>query len=137
LFLLDTNVISEFRRAKPHGAVLAWLARIPNAALFVPAIALAEIQSGIELTRDRDPAKAREIEHWLDGIAATMQVIPADAEVMRSWARMMHRKPREHFEDALIAATAKVRGLTVATRNTKHFKPFGVPAVDPFAPARN
>jgi toxin FitB len=132
VFLLDTNVISEFRRAKPHGAVLAWLQGIPNEAVFVPAIALAEIQSGIELTRERDPAKAREIEAWLDGIAVTMQVIPADAEVMRAWARLMHRRPREFFEDALVAATAKIRGLTIATRNRRHFKHFGIPVVDPF-----
>lgn len=136
MFLLDTNVLSEFRRPKPHGAVLAWLRRTPNEALFVPAVALAEIQSGIELTRDRDAAKASEIERWLDAIAATMQVIAADGEVMRLWARMMHRRPQALLEDALIAATAKLRALTVATRNGRHFTPFGVPVVDPFADKR-
>lgn len=136
MFILDTNILSEFRRPKPHGAVIAWLRRTPNEALFVPAVALAEIQSGIELTRDHDAKKAKEIERWLDGIAATLQVIAADGEAMRLCARMMHRRPRALFEDALIAATAKLRALTVVTRNTRHFAPFGVPILDPFAEKR-
>ena len=133
MFLLDTNVVSEFRRRKPHGAVLAWLEHLPNEALFIPAIVLGEIQSGIELTRERDPAKAREIEEWLDALAATVQIVPADGEVMRCWGRIMHRKAHEQIEDAIVAATAITRGLTVATRNTRHFKQFGVAVVNPFA----
>jgi predicted nucleic acid-binding protein len=63
-FLLDTNVVSELRRPKPHGAVLAWLHGVDDADLHLASVTLGEIQAGIELTRDQDPAKAVEIELW-------------------------------------------------------------------------
>jgi len=66
-FLLDTNVVSELRRPKPHGAVLAWLHSVDDADLHLASVTLGEIQAGIELTREQDPAKAAEIEEWLSG----------------------------------------------------------------------
>ena len=66
MYLLDTNIISELRKPRPHGAVVAWLQARDDAELYVSVVTLAEIQAGIELTRDQDPAKAREIEAWLD-----------------------------------------------------------------------
>ena len=132
MYLLDTNVISELRKPKPHGAVLAWLEPVADGDLFLSAVTIGEIQSGIEITREQDTAKAAEIESWLDEVADTFNVISMDAAIFRTWARMMHRKPDHLIEDAMIAATAKVRGLTVATRNGRDFEGFGVKVVDPF-----
>lgn len=131
-YLLDTNIISELRKPKPHGAVVAWIKQIPEPALFVAAITIGEIQAGVEITRGRDPVKAEEIETWLNQLVEAQQVIPADAAIFRRWARLMHGRPDHHLEDALIAATALTHDLTVATRNVKDFQPFGVSLVNPF-----
>lgn len=131
-YLLDTNVVSELRKRKPHGAVLTWIQKIPDASLHISAVTLEEIQAGVELTRENDPVKAGEIEKWLDDIEQTSNVIDVDAAVFRRWAQLMHRRADHHLEDALIAATALVHELTVATRNTADFKAFGVKLVDPF-----
>ena len=131
-YLLDTNIISELRKPKPHGAVVAWIKEIPEPALFVAAITIGEIQAGVEITRGRDPVKAGEIETWLKQLVEAQQVIPADAAIFRRWARLMHGRPDHHLEDALIAATALTHDLTVATRNVKDFQPFGVSLVNPF-----
>ena len=132
MYLLDTNVISELRKLKPHGAVLAWLEPVADHDLFLSAVTIGEIQSGIEITREQDTAKAAEIESWLDQVADTFNVISMDAAIFRTWAKLMHRKPDHLIEDAMIAATAKVRGLTVVTRNGRDFEGFEVKVVDPF-----
>ena len=131
-YLLDTNVVSELRKHKPHGAVLAWIEKIPDDSLYVSAVTLGEIQSGIELTREQNAAKAQEIELWLDEVAQSYNVLAVDAAIFRRWGQLMHRRADHHLEDALIAATALVRELTVATRNVDDFKPFGVAMVNPF-----
>lgn len=136
MFLLDTNVVSELRKPKPHGAVVAWLNSIDDAQLFISAVTLGEIQAGIEITREQDAAKAREIETWLERIAGAYNVLPMDATAFRVWARLMHRQSDTLYEDALIAATAKARGLTVVTRNVTDFKAFGVKVFNPFGSSR-
>lgn len=136
MYLLDTNVVSELRKPRPHGAVVAWIAAKRPDQLFVASMTLAGIQAGIEMTREQDTAKAAAIEAWLDAIAASFAVLPADARVFRAWARLMHRKPDDVLEDALIAATALVHDLTVVTRNVRDFAAFGVRLENPFAPAR-
>lgn len=135
MFLLDTNVVSELRRPRPHGAVLAWLQPVPSSALFMSAVSIGEIQIGIEATRIRDPAKAAEIERWLDKIIQTFQVVDVDAASFRIWAKLMQKTSDDHALDAMIAATAMTRGLAVVTRNVRDFKPFDVTAVNPFATA--
>lgn len=132
MFLLDTHVVSELRKNKPHGAVLAWFRQAPESGLYLSAVTIGEVQKGIQITRELDPAKAQEIEDWLDGLVENFPILPADAAVFRQWARLLHRRPDHHFEDALIAATAQVHGLTVVTRNVRDFKPFAVAALDPF-----
>lgn len=133
MYLLDTNVVSELRRLRPHGAVLAWLDGVADADLHLSAVTIGEIQAGIEMTREQDVAKAAEIEAWLDQVARTYNVLDMNAEVFRAWARLMHRKSGEIIEDAMIAATASVHGLTVVTRNTRDFEGLNVPLLNPFA----
>ena len=132
MYLLDTNVISETRRPRPHGAVLAWLRAVPDRDLFVSAVTIGEIQAGIQITRERDTAKATEIEAWLEQIVQTHNILPMDVAAFRSWARLMHRQPNDLNEDAMIAATADVHGLIVVTRNTRDFERLGVRTLNPF-----
>jgi len=132
VYLLDTNVISELRHVKPHGAVLVWLQSVPDRALHLSSVSLGEIQVGIELTRERDPDKAAEIERWADRIAASYNLLPMDAETFRIWARLMHRRSDTLYEDAMIAATAIQHRLIVVTRNVRDFAHFDVKQFNPF-----
>ena len=132
MYLLDTNVVSEMRRPRPHGAVVAWLHATADADLHISAVTLGEIQAGIELTRDQDTAKAAEIEAWLNLVTQSYNVLPMDGPVFRTWATLLHGKSNTLYEDAMIAATALTHKLTVVTRNTADFKPFGVRVFNPF-----
>ncbi len=132
MYLLDTNVVSELRKPKPHGAVLAWFRGVEDAQLFLSAVTLGEIQSGIEITRQQDPDKAQAIEHWLNQLAAAYNVLPMDAAAFRVWAKFMHHQSNPVYEDAMIAATARVNKLTVVTRNMADFKRFDVALLNPF-----
>ncbi len=132
MFLLDTNVVSELRRPRPHQSVLDWIAAVPAESLFLSAVTVGEIQAGIEITREQDPAKAQAIEAWLDQVVAGYGVLPMDAAAFRAWARLKHRKSDTLLEDAMIAATAVVHGLIVATRNVQDFATLGAPTVNPF-----
>jgi predicted nucleic acid-binding protein len=132
MFLLDTNVVSELRKTKPHGGVLAWLKATPESDLFISAVTLGEIQRGIEITKDQNPTKALEIAQWADRLAATHHILPMDVASFRAWARLMHHQSDALFEDAMIAATAQVHQLTVVTRNTRDFARFNVPLLNPF-----
>lgn len=134
-YLLDTNVVSELRKPRPHGGVVAWLQALDDAQLHVSAMTLGEIQAGIELTREQAPDKAQEIEAWLEQVAQAYNVLPMDAAAFRAWARLMHKKSDTLYEDAMIAATAQVHGLTVATRNVADFNALGLDVLNPFAPA--
>jgi hypothetical protein len=133
MYLLDTNVVSELRRARPHGAVLAWLRSVDDADLHLSAVTVGEIQAGIEITREQDEAKAAEIEAWLEQVAQTFNVLSMDARAFRTWARLMHRQSDELIEDAMIAATAITHNLTVVTRNVRDFETLGVATINPFA----
>ncbi len=135
MYLLDTNVVSELRKAKPHGAVLAWVKAADPESLHLSAVTLGEIQAGIERTRELDSVKATEIESWLDDLAAAIRILPADGAVFRRWARLVHRQIDHHLEDALIAASALEHRLIVVTRNVADFKGFRTPTLNPFTHA--
>lgn len=134
-YLLDTNVISELRKPKPHGAVMAWVTGLNASQIFLAAPTLGELQAGIERIRKQDPDKAHEIEAWVDRLAGSFRVLPMDSACFRAWARLMHGKPDDLLEDGMIAATALIHDLTVATRNTRDFGRLGVRVVDPFRPS--
>ena len=132
MYLLDTNVVSELRKPRPHGAVVAWLKSTAEVDVHLSAVTLGEIQAGIELTREQDATKAAEIERWADLVAASYNNLPMDAQTFRVWARLLHRKSDTLYEDAMIAATAIVHKLTVVTRNVDDFAHFAVPLLNPF-----
>jgi toxin FitB len=132
VYLLDTNVVSELRRPRPHGAVVAWVATIADEHLHISTVTLGELQAGVEITRDRDPNKAAEIEDWIDRIAGLYNVLPVDGRCFRGWARLMHHKPDDLLMDALIAATASVYNLIVVTRNIRDFQRLGSPTLNPW-----
>jgi toxin FitB len=132
MFLLDTNVVSELRRPRPHGAVVAWLRDVRDVDLYVSAVTIGELQAGVEITRERDPEKASEIERWLEQVAETYNVLSMDAPAFRRWARLTHGRSDQLLEDAMIAATAQIHDLTVVTRNVRDFEVFGVRTLNPF-----
>ena len=133
MYLLDTNVVSELRRPRPHAAVVAWIRDAPAESLHLSAVTIGEIQAGIEVTRTQDPAKAAELEAWLDArLLGGFDVLPVDAAAFREWARLMHGRSETLVVDAMIAAVAVVHRLTVVTRNVRDFEGLGVAVVDPW-----
>ena len=131
-YLLDTNVISELRKPKPHGGVVKWVRGLREEQLFLSVVTLGELQRGIERTRQQDPAKARQIEQWVDELENSVNVLDMDSRCFREWARLMEGKPGQLLEDGMIAATARVHGLQVATRNEKDFVLLNVETFNPF-----
>ena len=132
MYLLDTNIISELRRPKPHGAVLQWYKNITEEDVFISAVTIGEIQSGIELTRTQDKKKAEILEQWLHSISNLHNVLPMTGSTFRLWAKLMHSQTNTVREDAMIAATAIEKDLIVVTRNTKDFKLFKLQLLNPF-----
>ena len=131
-YLLDTNVVSELRKPRPHGGVVAWLNHQEEDQLFLSAVTMGEFQTGIERTRRQDPSKANDIESWADQLAASFQILPMDTPCFREWGRIMDRKPDRLLEDAMIAATARVHQLIVATRNEADFRQLDLRILNPF-----
>lgn len=131
-FLLDTNILSEVRKPRPHGGVLAWFTAHQSTGLAIPAIALFELQMGVEKLRTQDPERAARFEFWIAQLETGSNVLPFDAAAGRETARLLHKQPMALMPDAMIAAIAKVSGLTLATRNTRDFERFRVSLVNPF-----
>lgn len=135
-YLLDTNVVSELRKPKPHGAVLNWLKELQENQIYLSAVTIGELQAGVERTRGHDPHKAAQIQSWIDRLEESYQVLPMDSLCFREWARLMNGKQDDLVEDLMIAATARIHELTVATRNERDFASVGVQIFNPFKDTR-
>jgi predicted nucleic acid-binding protein len=131
-YLLDTNVVSELRKPKPHGGVLAWIRGLREEQIFVSAVTFGELQRGIERTRAQNRIKPEEIESWVERLAASSQILPMSVACFREWARLLEGKQDHLLEDAMIAATARIHGLIVATRNDRGFAQLDAPVLNPF-----
>ena len=132
MYLLDTNIVSELRKPRRHAGVVSWLNTVSDTDLYLSAVTLGEMQAGIEITRERDNVKAVIIETWAAQVSQTYNVLSMDANTFRVWAKLMHKESNTVYEDAMIAATAIVHNLTVATRNLRDFKRFEVQTFNPF-----
>jgi predicted nucleic acid-binding protein len=135
-YLLDTMVISETRKPKPHGAVIAWLQTLPIDQVYLSAVSVGELQAGVEATRQHNPAKAGEIELWVEELAVSYTVLPMDILCFREWARLMPGRSGDVLEDMMIAATARVHRLTLATRNLRDFENLDLELFNPFVPTK-
>lgn len=132
-FLLDTNVISEARkRGRANRAVIAWIAAHQDD-LYLSVLVTGEIRRGVESIRKRDPRAAASLERWLREIETSFEdrILPVDGVVADRWGRLMADRTLPTI-DGLLAATALVHGLTLATRNVRDVVKSGVSSVDPF-----
>jgi predicted nucleic acid-binding protein len=132
MYLLDTNIVSETRKPRPHPAVLAWIRSVSKSEMFLAAVTLGELQKGVEITRRQDLQKAAEIGLWMDRLASAFEILPADEPIFREWARLIRGRSNPKWEDGLIAATARIHRLVVVTRNVRDFEGFGVEVFNPF-----
>lgn len=133
-YLLDTNIISEVRKgAKCNPNVAAWYDSIDDGDVYLSVLVLGEIRKGIERARSRDPSQARALEKWLATVAGSFaeRILPIDQTVADEWGRMGAKRPLSTV-DALLAATAKVHGLILATRNVSDVADLGADLVNPF-----
>jgi toxin FitB len=132
-FLLDTNVISEARGPRGDANVKAWLASVPADDLYLSVLVVGEIRGGIEWLRRRDPVQADAYEGWLATLRRDYadRLLPVTAEVADEWGRVNVSDPVP-VVDGLMAATAKVKGLTLVTRNTADVERSGVRILNPF-----
>ncbi len=135
-YLLDTNVISELRKGERADAnVKEWFGGLEDEEIYLSVLTIGEIRRGIESVRRRDPGSAAALDSWLArlGEAHRDRILPVDRAVAEEWGRMNVPDPLP-VVDGMLAATAKVAGLTFATRNVADVKGTGVETVDPFSP---
>jgi hypothetical protein len=133
-YLIDTNIISEIRkkrRCDPN--VAAWYASVADEEIYLSVLVAGEIRKGIELARRRDPAKARVLDQWLKEVdlAFADRMLPVDRAVTDAWGAMSAQRPVPVI-DGLLAATAKVHGLVLVTRNDTHVAELGAEILNPF-----
>ena len=134
MFLLDTNVVSELRKTQATPSVVAWANSVPAFKLYISAITLFELETGILRLERQDPQQAAPLRNWLETHvvpAFAGRVLSIDSVIARRCARL-HVPDRSNECDALIAATALVHGMTVVTRNLQDFIPTGVPLLNPW-----
>ena len=133
-YVLDTNIVSALRKPAQNPAVIAWAASLPAEHAFITATTVAEIGRGIAALDRHDPRQGRRLRAWFQsdmlGVFAE-RILPFDTDAALVFAT--YRVP-DHapYDDAMIAAVAQAHGMGVATRNTKHFEPLGVPLVNPY-----
>ncbi|MFZ0707222.1 MAG: type II toxin-antitoxin system VapC family toxin [Candidatus Korobacteraceae bacterium] len=135
MYLLDTNVVSELRKAREaQQGVRRWAQGLPTASLYLSAISILELEIGVLLIARRDRKQGEVLRAWMDKQVLptfTGHILPVDTAVAQRCAALHVPNPRSD-RDALIAATALVHGLSVVTRNTKDFQPMGVDLINPW-----
>ena len=134
-YLLDTNVLSETRKRQPSSGVTDWIAATPPSRMHVSVLTLGEIEQGIARVRGRgDREQAAALERWLRDVETGFEdrILPVTLPVAAAWGRQQYAQPLPLI-DALIAATARIHGMTVVTRNVKDFELAGVLVLNPFA----
>jgi predicted nucleic acid-binding protein len=132
--LLDTNVVSELRKgARCHDAVLDWFSALDDEDLFLSVLVVGEIERGIERVRKRDPKSATRLRRWLSSLSTQFEnrVLPVTLPIARIWGKMGTPNPIPTV-DGLLAATAHVHGLVLATRNVTHVESLDIEWVNPF-----
>ena len=140
MYLLDTNVVSELRKAKSgraDGNVIRWANSMSGASLFISSIVILELETGVLMVEQRDAIQGQMLRAWLsESVLPTFseRTLPVDTAVAQRCARL-HVPNRKPDRDALIAATALVHGMTVVTRNSKDFDSTGVRVLNPWAPS--
>ena len=133
MYLVDTCVVSELRLIEPHPSVLAWFRAVRSSDLHLSSITIAELQRGTQMVRAKDPLFAEELESWLEeAMIGQFSILPFDTAAARDWGRMGIRGDDKNSLDAMIAAIARTRDLTVVTRNVKDFAPLDTRCVNPF-----
>ncbi len=134
-FLLDTNVVSEFRRKSPDPNVVSWIATVDPADLFVSALTLGEIAKGIALRVEQGSMQATALAQWLveTRLAFTDRIVAIDADIAEAWGRLNARRTLP-VVDGLLAATVLVRDMTLVTRNVRDIAGTGVPVLNPWYP---
>ena len=132
-YLVDTNVLSEIRKASPDAMVARWFESAADSDLYLSALVVGEVRQGIERLRGRDPRQASVFESWLDGLQRDFgkRVLPVSAAIADAWGRLNAQRPLPVI-DSLLAATALVHGLTLVTRDTAALVCSGVPLLNPW-----
>ena len=134
MFLLDAVIVSELRKQKPDAGVVRWVSGQRDSELYLSVVTLGEIERGIEKRRRDNPDFAEALTGWLENLTRFYvdRLLPVTPTIARRWGRLSAQLGHDSA-DLLIAATALTHGLAVVTRNTRHFEPSGVAAVNPFA----
>lgn len=133
MWLLDTMVISELRKRAPDPHVVSWLTSTPEKSLFLSVVTVSEIQRGIAQQRTKDALFAERLQQWLDLLVRNYsdRVLPVTTEIAFRWGELTARVGHDGA-DVMIAATALQHGLSVVTRNERHYSPFSVPIFNPY-----
>ena len=140
MFILDTNVVSELRKARSGRAdsnVVSWAEGVPPPSLFLSVVTVLELELGVLLAERRDPAAGAALRSWLDGqvlLTFAGRVLAVDEAIAVRCARL-HVPDRRSERDALIAATGLVHGMVVVTRNTADFEATGAKLLNPWEAA--
>ncbi len=135
-YLIDTNIISEVRKGdRCNRHVASWYASIDDADIYLSVLVLGEIRGGIERAKGKDPMKSPALERWLAAVQESFadRILPIDHTVADAWGRMSAKRSVPTI-DALLAATAKVHRMTLATRNISHVADLGIEVFNPFKP---
>lgn len=135
-YLLDTNILSEQSRRKPDTHLISWLSSQHSESLWISVVSVGEIERGIARLESREPDRAKRLASWLGATVTQFQdrIIPMDQDIALRWGRMTAATPGLDI-DAIIAATAAIRGMTIVTRNVRDLERFGVTVFNPSAPS--